>query len=169
MYKDGYFVTETAKKMISVLPEKNCRYIHMGSEGVVHPDGKSDPKRTRFERFILWMLRMTVPPVWDNEMSAMHLYKQSIENPSKEWAIVRPGDLVNKEVADIYPVKDEKDYDIFDHPHGSLFGGNSIARSDVAYFMVDLATMEEKAFQDVYNHQMPVIYQKKAESEEKEL
>lgn len=169
IYKDGYFVKETVEKLTSVMPEKDCRYIHMGSDGVAHPDGKSDPVRSRFERLILWLFRMTLPPLVDNEMSALHLYQQSIDNPSKYWTIVRPGDLVEKDQADIYPIKDTKDYNIFDHPHGSLFGDNSVARSDVADFMVDLATMEEKAFQEAYNHKMPVIYQKKAESEGKEL
>jgi hypothetical protein len=169
IYKDGYFVSETAEKLTSVLPEKSCRLIHMGSDGVANPDGKSDPVRPRFELFILWMFRMMVPPLLDNEMSAMHLYQLSIENPSKQWTIVRPGDLIDKDEVDIYPVKDTKDYDIFDHPHGSLFGDNSVARSDVADFMVDLATMEEQAFQEAYNHKMPVIYQKKAESDGKEL
>jgi len=173
IYRDGPFVKETAEKITSVMPEQDCRFVMMGSDGVAHPDGKTDPKRSRMERAILWLLRILVPPAVDNELAALHLYQHTLQNPSSscDWTIVRPGDLFNRDDADIYPVNktnQQRGYEIFDHPQGSLFGDNSVARSDVADFMVDLVTMEEKAFQETYNHNMPVIYQKKDEPTEKQ-
>lgn len=173
IYKDGYFVKETAEKITSVMPEKGCRFIMMGSDGVAHPDGKTDPKRSRLARGFLWLLRTLLPPLVDQELAALHLYQHTLRNPSSshEWTVVRPGDLVNLDDASIYPVKaNRKDfYEIFDHPQGSLFGDNSTARSDVAHFMVDLVTMEENAYQETYNHKMPVIYNKKDDTAGKEL
>jgi len=171
IYRDGYFVKESAEKITSVMPEQQeCRFVMMGSDGVAHPDGKTDPKRSRLTRAVIWLLRMLVPPVVDNELAALHLYQHTLQNPSSScgWTIVRPGDLFDRDDADIYPVVNNKadkqnGYEIFDHPQGSLFGDNSAARSDVAEFMVELVTMEEKAFQKTYNHKMPVIYSKKGE------
>lgn len=173
IYHDGYFVKETAEKITSVMPQQDCRFVMMGSDGVAHPDGKSDPKRSRLTRALLWLLRMLVPPVADQEMAALHLYQHTLQNPSSscDWTVVRPGDLFNRDDADIYPVdtsNKQHGYEIFDHPQGSLFGDNSAARSDVAEFMVDLVTMEEKAYQETYNHKMPVIYSKKEDSADKQ-
>lgn len=166
IYKDGYFVKENAEKITAAMPEQDCRLVMMGSEGVAHPDGKTDPERSRGTRAILWLLRVLLPPVVDQELAALHLYQHTLKNPSSscDWTVVRPGDLYDKDEVDIYPTKDHPpNFDIFDHPQGSLFGTNSISRSEVAHFMVDLATMEEKAFQESYNHKMPVIYNKKDE------
>lgn len=173
IYRDGYFVKESAEKITSVMPDKDCRFVMMGSDGVAHPDGKTDPKRSRFDRAVLWLCRMLVPPVIDNEMAALHLYQHTLQNPSSScgWTVVRPGDLFDRDEAEIYPVNKtntQHGYDIFDHPQGSLFGDYSTARSDVADFMVDLVTMEEKPFQETYNHKMPVIYTKKDDPAEKQ-
>ena len=167
IYRDGLFVKESAEKITSVMPEKDCRFVMMGSDGVAHPDGKTDPKRSRFTRAFLWLLRTLLPPLVDQELAAQHLYQHALQNPSSshDWTVVRPGDLINLDEKDIYPVRANQrdDYDIFDHPQGSLFGDNSVARSDVAHFMVELVTMDEKAYQETYNHKMPVIYNKKDE------
>jgi len=172
IYKDGFFVKETAEKITSVMPEKNSRFIMMGSDGVAHPDGKTDPTRSRFARALLWMMRMLLPPLVDNEMAALHLYQHTLKNPTSScyWTVVRPGDLWDRDDADIYPMnkKAGQRYDFLDHPQASLFGGIGTARSDVAECMVDLVTMEEKAFQETYNHKFPVVYSK-APADKQEL
>lgn len=167
IYRDGYFVSETAK-MVSQAMSETGRFILMGSDGVAHPDGITDPKRSLLERGILGLLRWMVPPVRDNEMAAKYLYKETTSNrPFCDWAVVRPGDLINKDDSEVYSTSAQakKDYEIMDHPPGFLFGVNNVARSDVARFMVELATMETKAFQETYNHKMPCIYQIKTETE----
>lgn len=153
IYRDGYFVKEAVENVTAAMPS-DSRYILMGSDGIAHPDGVTDPKRKGFDKFILRLMRWLLPPLVDNELSAKHLY----ESVKKDWCIVRPGDLTDKDEAEIYGenvVTD--DYEIKDHPASSLFGGGSTARSDVARFMVKLATMDTKEFQ-TYNHKMPVIY-----------
>lgn len=155
MYKDGLFLQKTVQELTKNMPE-GCRFILMGSDGVANPDGVSDPKRSRFERGIMVLLRWLVPPHVDNEKSALYLY----QNPSFDWTIIRPGDLYNIEEGEAIG-SGEKGYEIFDHPIGSLFGDNSTARSDVADFMVVVATADPNTWTQVYNHKMPVIYKKK--------
>merc|ERR1712224_451976 len=138
MFREGYFVKEAVEKVTAAMPS-DSRYILMGSDGIAHPDGVTDPKRKGFDKFILRLMRWLLPPLVDNELSAKHLY----ESVKKDWCIVRPGDLTDKDEAEIYGenvVTD--DYEIKDHPASSLFGGGSTARSDVARFMVKLATMD---------------------------
>lgn len=154
MYKDGLFLQKAVKELTSNMPQ-GCRFVLMGSDGVAHPDGVTDPKRTRFERGILFLLRWLVPPHVDNEKTALYLS----ENSGFDWTVVRPGDLYNKE--DETTHTNAEGYKIYDHPIGSLFGDNSTARSDVADFMVEVATMNSKSWTELYKHKMPVIYGEK--------
>jgi len=200
MYRDGYWLRDAVQGLTENMPKAEetgssccCRFILMGSDGVVNPDGVTDPKRSWSERSIMSLLRYLVPPMLDNEMSALYLYQQQKEQETTpfDWCIVRPGDLIDEkkekgkdEKAGIDDddddkkgnIKDDEDddddnekgYDIFDHPWGSLFGGdNSITRSDVADFMVNLVTMEQETWNEKYNHKMPVVYQKKTKIEQK--
>jgi len=172
VYHDGYFVKENAEKITSIMPEKGTRFIMMGSDGVAHPDGTTDPKRSLFTRAILGFFRMLLPPVRDQEMAAQHLYDYTVQNPSSacDWTVVRPGDLLNLDEKLVYPVPANRGdyYNVFDHPQGFLFGSNTVFRSDVGHFMVELVTMEEKAFQETYNHKMPAIYNKKDDPAKKQ-
>lgn len=159
MFREGLFVSETVKKLTASMP-KGCRFVMMGTDAVAYPDG-SDPKRTRFERGILRLMRWLLPPVKDNELSAEHLFKAAKANPDcYEWVAVRPGDLLEIEEEAGCPV--QNDYIIYEHTFGGLFGDNDIARSQVGHFLAELAIMDSGAFQKSYNHKMPVIYQKKA-------
>merc|ERR1712232_273673 len=168
MFREGYFVKEAVEKVTTAMPSDSCRYILMGSDGIAHPDGVTDPKRPFFDRAVFKLMRFLLVPVRDNEFSAKYLY-ESVKN--KDWSIVRPGDLFDKDDgAEIYGPSnakdDDDDYEIRARPAESLFGGGSIARSDVARFMTKLATMPSKDFQAAYNHKMPVIYQRAVAEEE---
>lgn len=169
MYKDGYFVKETVRKVTNGMAASKAvdsgpspRFILMGSDGVAHPDGKTDPKRTFFERCVLKLLRWLVPPHVDNEMAALYLY----QNPSINWSVARPGDLLNigEEGAS---GREKLGYDVYDHPQGTLFGGRSTLRSDAAAFMVELAVADPTTWEEKYNHKMPVVYTKEVEEETK--
>mmetsp|Transcript_44347 Transcript_44347/g.48041 ORF Transcript_44347/g.48041 Transcript_44347/m.48041 type:complete len:122 (+) Transcript_44347:2-367(+) len=119
----------------------------MGTDGYSYPDG-SDAKRTWFERSLLSFLRWVLPSVKDNELAAEHLLDEAKSNKNcYEWAFVRPGDLVHIEDDKVMVATSKKDYEIFEHTFGSLFGDNSTARSQVAHFMSDLATMDSRALQ----------------------
>jgi len=158
MYRDGNFVKETVKKLTKAMPE-DCRFILMGSDGIAHPDSETDPERSWFERLVVSLLNLFLPPFKDNELSAEYLFDETKPNASFcDWCIVRPGDLYDKK-QDGSKGDTINNYEIFGSPIGSFFGDTCVARSDVAHFMVDLATMESKAFHETYNHKMPVIYE----------
>jgi len=175
MYRDGYWLRDVVQDLTESMPKDedgSCRFILMGSDGVAHPDGVTDPKRSFFERSVMFLMRYLLPPMADNEKSALYLYQQKQKeekgkSPPFDWCIVRPGDLIDKEEGkDDGATKEGKGYIVYDHAWGSLFGGDTfISRSDVADFMVELATTEQKNWKVKYNHKMPVVYQKGAEEE----
>jgi hypothetical protein len=146
MYRDGYFVSNVVKTLCESLPEKGCRFILMGSNGVANPDG-SDPIRPLWERCVLSLLRWLVPPHADNEMAAQYLH----DNKEKvDWSVVRPTDLIDADVI--------SEYDIFDMTEGPLFGSASATRVNVADLMVRLAV--EDTIWEKYKHAMPVLIDK---------
>lgn len=152
MYKDGQFLTQIVRKLTAAMPS-GCRFILMGSDGVSH-DG--DAPRSRAERTILWLLRYLVPPHADNEGAARCLR----ESPSSlKYCVARPGDLTDDET-------DAKGYEVLDHPRGSLFGGDSTSRMQVADCLVDLATMDPAVFDAKRNRTMPVVYSIPKEEED---
>merc|ERR1712224_362197 len=118
MFRGGYFVKKAVEKVTTAMPSDNCRYILMGSDGIAHPDGKSDPKRPWLDRAVFKLMRFLLVPVRDNEFSAKYLY-ESVKN--KDWSIVRPGDLFDKDDDDteLYGPDakdddDDNDYEIRD-------------------------------------------------------
>ena len=148
MYKDGYFVSETVEKFTTAMPD-DCRFILMGSDGVFHPDGKTDSKPTFGEKCVYFLLRCLVPPHVDNERSALYLY----EKCSKDWTVVRPTNLTTADSVD-------GQYEIFEsHPESPIFGGGEISRANVANFMTKLVT--DQTLYDKYNHRMPIIHGRK--------
>jgi len=145
MYKDGYFVSETVEKLTTAMPD-DCRFILMGSDGVFHPDGKTDGRPTFGEKCVYFLLRCLVPPHVDNERSALYLY----EKCSKDWTVVRPTNLADADSAD-------GKYEIFEsHPESPIFGSGEISRANVANFMTKLVT--DQTLYEKYNHRMPIIY-----------
>lgn len=141
-------VTDAAKRLTKAMP-KGCKYILMGSDGVSHPDKKTDKPRAFMERSIIFLLRYLIPPHADNEGAALYLY----ENRDKfEWSVVRPIDLIDAEVSE---------YDIFEQQQGPLFGDGTATRANVADFMVKLIT--DEATWGKYKHKMPIIKDKKVE------
>lgn len=163
MFREGYWVSDTVKKLTKAMPA-DCRFVLMSTDAIAYPDG-SDPKRTRFERGILRFMRWLLQPVADNEMAAGHLFDEAKSENCYEWVAVRPGDLVDIEDEETLKATSKKDYEIFEHTFGALFGDNSVARSHVAHFLTDLSTMDKRAFQKTYNHKLPVIYQYKETTE----
>lgn len=145
MYKDGYFVSSVTKSLCESLPNKGCRFIMMGSNGVANPNS-SDPKRAFSERCFLFLLRWLVPPHADNEMAANYLHNH---RDQMDWSVVRPVDLIDADVSE---------YDILDTSEGSLFGSGVATRANVADFMVRLV-LEDETWKK-YKHAMPVIKDK---------
>ena len=138
-------VTQFTRRLTMSMPE-SCKYILMGSNGVSHPDGTTDPERPLMERIVLTMVRYMIPPHADNEAAVAFLY----ENEDIEWCVVRPTDhLIDAE---------ESEYELSESQTGPLFGYKKATRANVAHFMVELVMSHEKW--DVYNHKLPIICDK---------
>lgn len=134
-------VCNTAKK----IQPGQTKVILMGSNGVSHPDG-TDDIRPIGERFILGLLRWTVPPAVDNEQAAAYLNNiVGKEDSNIEWVVVRPNDLIDGEVSE---------YNVFPKPIGSLFGDGQTTRSNVAAFMSELI-LDEVVWKE-WKYKMPV-------------
>jgi hypothetical protein len=167
-YREGYFLRDAIKGLGAAINSNDdddednkgekgggCRFIVMGSDGIAHPDGVTDSKRSYMERFVLFLLRNLLPPHADNEMTAAYLYQQQEQKHQKQqepssppssppssfdWCYVRPGDLIDdkKEKEDdgddssdkkekvVVNVNDnEEGYEVFDRTSGPLFGGDN--------------------------------------------
>lgn len=147
--KPRRLVTDAVQRLTSAMATTNgnAKFILMGSDGVSHPDGITDDKRSVGERTILSLLRCLVPPHSDNEEAAAHLYRTV--GTSVEWSVVRPTDLINGEASA---------YQLYHKPPGSLFGGGAVTRANVATFMVELIL--DPNIWNEYKHKMPVIHNK---------
>jgi NAD(P)H-binding len=145
MYRDGYFVSSVTKALCETMP-KGCRFILMGTIGAANPDG-SDPRRCLWERSVLSLLRWLVPPHADNEKAAKYLYDH---RDSVDWSVVRPTNLIDKDVI--------SEYDVFDTSEGSLFRFGVVTRANVADLMVRLVV--EDSTWEKYKHAMPVLRDK---------
>jgi len=126
--------------------KKRTKFILMGSDGVANPNGKDD-KRSFLERTILAMLRVLVPPHPDNEGAAAVVHALGTSS-NMEWTVIRPTDLIDG--------KPNGKYQLFEKPTGSLFGGGTATRANVAQCMVDLILQKDKWQQ--YKFQMPVLH-----------
>lgn len=139
-------VTESVRRLTSLMPS-SCKFILMGTEAVEHPDGK-DPVRSLGARFVLTLLHYLLPPHIDNEMATEFMYKKGSEC---KWVVVRPTALIDENVA-------AEKYVISERLDGTLFGANEVSRSNVAHFMVELATND--SLFDKYECKMPFIKHK---------
>lgn len=166
MFREGYFVSEAVKSLTTAMP-KDSRFVLMGSDGVAHPDGTTDPKRSGFERGVLRLMRWLLPPIRDNEKAAQYMWDSRNNESLCDWVVVRPCDLVDKEEELVdYAPDSQKYYQTIGHTFGGLFGDNAVARSDVAHCFADLATMEATEFQKTYSKKMPVVFSPNKESDD---
>jgi hypothetical protein len=153
--KPHRLVTDAVQRLTSAIRQTTdgnttttTKFILMGSDGVSHPDGITDDKRSLGERTLLSLLRCLVPPHSDNEEAAAYLYR-TVGTTTVEWSVVRPTDLINGDVSA---------YQLYQKPPGSLFGGGVVTRANVATFMVELI-LDPNVWNE-YKHKMPVIHNK---------
>jgi len=109
------------------------------------------PEKTPLsQRFVIYILRLLLPPHLDNENAADFLRLQiGQSNNSIEWAAVRPDALINEDQV--------SQYDVHTSPiRNAIFDAGSISRINVADFMSELAINPE--LWDDWKGQMPVIY-----------
>ena len=131
--KPRRLVTDSIKRVCNVIESvehsKPIRVVLMGSNGVANPNGMDD-RRPCGERFLLSCLRMSLPPVKDNEDAAAFLSKEiGRDKANIEWVVVRPDDLIEGEVSK---------YEVLKKPGAGLFGAGQTTRANVAHFMSNL-------------------------------
>ena len=92
----------------------------------------------------------------DNEQAALYLHQNhhmtaannnNNNNNKLEWCVVRPDELVDD--------KDVSSYVLSGKPEGSLFGGGTSSRINVAHFMTELVTTE--SVWSKWKFHMPVL------------
>jgi putative NADH-flavin reductase len=137
-------VTEATRRLTTAMPP-SAKFILMGSEGFTHE--LIDPvPRPGDQRFLLWLIRHTVPPHADMEQASEYLVQQ--DRATLDWSVVRPTNLIDEPEA-------SGEYSIVDHPDGDLIGNDVVSRANVAHFMVELIT-NPKTW-ETYRHKMPVM------------
>ena len=149
--------TDATRRLCDAIEENRpatpTKFILMSTVAVQNPD--LEEKRAWFERWLLALLRHTLPPHRDNETAAEHLH-QSVGKESKhvEWCNVRPDSLVNAEISS---------YDIEPSPLTGIFTGRPTARANVAHFMIEL--VENAELWSTWRFGMPVIMNSNERSE----
>ena len=124
--------TEATRRLCDAIednrPTKPTKFILMNTVGVGNPD--LEEKRAWFERWLLALLRYTLPPHRDNETAAEHLHRNlGKESKHVEWCSVRPDSLVDAEISP---------YGVQQSPTTSILSGRPTARANVAHFMIEL-------------------------------
>lgn len=127
-------------------PEKPVKVILMGSVSVNDPAGRGT-FRKGFEKAVLWLLRLLVPPAKDNQTAADYLYeKVGTDNPFIQWVVVRPDTLKQGDVSE---------YKLHEDHVATLAKPAATNMANIGHFMGELLTYEE-TWQD-WMGKLPVI------------
>lgn len=129
-------------------PEQPVKFILMNTAGNRNRD-LMEPISFG-QRLVVGAIRLLIPPHADNEQAADHLRVQiGQDHPQIEWAVVRPGGLIDTEVV--------TDYEMHASPtRSAIFNAGKTSRIHVAHFMAALAT--DDALWQAWRGQMPVLY-----------
>lgn len=125
--------TDTSKQVCEVIralaPKQRIKYIVCSTEGISIPSDAF--RKSRFERFLLWLLEKLLPPHLDNVLNAKYLRTTS-SNPHVAFCAVRPSDLLDATVSSPFTL------------HSTLQNGilnaGTTTRANVGEFMADLTT-----------------------------
>lgn len=145
-------VTRAASRLCAAIeasrPERPVRFVLMCSAAVRNHDLGERVSLPHW--LVLFLLRLLVPPHADNEQAANYLRKRiARQNPSIEWAVVRPDGLQEGD--------EVSDYVIHESPTRSvIFDAGQARRVNVAHWIARLAT-EDAAWRE-WRYRMPVIY-----------
>ena len=145
-------VTDAARRLCTAIetnkPEKPIKYVLMNTTGNRNRD-LNEPI-SFFEKCVIGLLRLLLPPHVDNEKAADYFRTQvGKNNQCIEWVAVRPDGLINDD--------NVTDYEIYPSPiRSAIFNAGKCSRINVGHFMASLISDE-----DVWNTwkgQMPVLY-----------
>ncbi|MDR8393980.1 SDR family oxidoreductase [Aliifodinibius sp. S!AR15-10] len=147
-------VAEATRRFCRAIKKNNSntptKFVLMNTAGFHNPD--QDQQISFAQKFVLALLRLTLPPHADNEEAANYLRREIGQNDqSIEWAVVRPDNLTDDNRI--------SEYEVYDSPNRSaLFDAGETSRINVAHFMADL--IADDTIWDKWRGQMPVIYNK---------
>lgn len=147
-----HLVTEAVRKLCESIqinhPNHQVRLVLMNTAGYHHPD--TDPPLTFFQKVIIRLLRVLLPPHPDNEQAASYLHDHIGEDHiNVTWVVVRPDNLTSEEVVTPYEVYPAPTRDPFFNP-------GKTSRANVGHFMASLIT--DTSLWSKWKGQMPVIY-----------
>lgn|SRR5690606_13342284 len=129
-------------------PAHPVRFILMNTAGYHNPE--TDPPLTFFQKVIIRLLRVLLPPHPDNEQAASYLHDHiEKDHINITWVVVRPDNLTTEEEITPYSIHPSPTRDPFFKPGKS-------SRINVAHFMASLIT--EESIWDKWKGRMPVIY-----------
>lgn len=145
-------VTDSVRRLCQALRNRDsndtAKFVLMNTAGNSNRD---IPEQVSLaESFVIWLLRVLIPPHIDNEKAADFLRTDVGSNHNQiEWAVVRPDTLTN----------DHKvtDYQVYSSPiRSAIFNPGTTSRINVAHFMAKLIT-DPKTWA-TWKGKMPVIY-----------
>ena len=147
-------VTDAARRLCAAIkvnkPKMPIKFVLMNTTGNRNRD--LSERISLGEKFVIWLLRLLLPPQADNEAAADFLRTEIGQKDGViEWSAVRPDDLTDESKVTEYEV----------HPsptRSSIFNAGTTSRINVGHFMAELIT-DSDAWSK-WKGQMPVIYNK---------
>lgn len=147
-------VTDAVQKLCEAItankPKIPVRFVLMNTIGNRNLD-LTEPISLS-EKIVIGLLRLLLPPQIDNEQAAEYLRTEVGQRDHFiEWVAVRPVGLIDEE--------EVSDYELYPSPiRSAIFDATKISRINVAHFMTQLITNNERWIS--WKGQMPVIYNK---------
>lgn len=147
-------VTDATRRLCTAIkangPKGSTKFVLMNTTGNRNRD-LNEPI-SLFQKLIVGLLRLVLPPHADNEQAADHLRSKIGQgNELIEWAAVRPDSLIDESAV--------SEYEIHPSPtRSAIFDAGKTSRINVGHFMADLIT-DNDIWQE-WQGQMPVIYNK---------
>lgn len=141
-------INKVVKTIESINTNNKIKIILMNTTGNSNRDISEKPPYS--QRFVIFLLRLLLPPHVDNEKAADFLRLQVGQNDNNiEWSAVRPDGLIDEDQV--------SQYDVSASPtRNAIFDAGSTSRINVADFMSDLAVNSE--LWNEWKGKMPVIY-----------
>ena len=147
-------VTDATRRLCAAIrknkPETPVRFVLMNTTGNSNRD--LSEKISFGQQFVIWLLRLLLPPHVDNEKAADFLRTKIGQNDRViEWVAVRPDNLIDE--------SEVTGYEVHASPtRSAIFDAGTTSRINVGHFMADLISNHDTWNQ--WKGQMPVIYNK---------
>lgn len=151
--KPRRLVTDATRRLCTAIrsnnPDAATKYVLMNT--VANRNRDLNEPNPLSQRFIIWLLRLFLPPQPDNEQAAEYLRTQiGQDDKAIEWVAVRPSSLIDEDKP--------SEIEVYPSPTRSILKDGQISRINVGHFMADLITDDEIWQQ--WKGQMPAIYNK---------